>query len=149
MAHDGPSYPKEKVMPTPNSESAYRPKVLVIEDTIEIAEIVCATLQRMNLQVSHATHGDKGLELYQTEQPDLVLLDIGLPDTTGWKVLETIRHQMQEGGKRSLVIVITAYGDPANRLMGKLQGIFDYLIKPLIPSQIEKVVAHALDLPQN
>jgi DNA-binding response OmpR family regulator len=88
---------------------------------------------------------DKALEVYNSEHPDLVLLDIALPDTTGWKVLDTMREQ-QKGGNGPIIIVITAYGDPANRLMGKLQGIYDYLIKPFTPDEVEKVVITALDL---
>ncbi len=122
-------------------------KVLVVEDTVEFAEVIQITLERMGLRVFHATHGNKALELYHSEQPDLVLLDIALPDTTGWKVLDTIREE-QRGEKTPVVLVITAYGDPANRLMGKLQDIAGYLIKPLLPDEIERAVADALELPR-
>ena len=120
-------------------------KVLIIEDTIELAEVVQVTLERLDLKVFVETHGRKALEVYNTEHPDLVLLDIALPDTTGWKVLDTMREQ-QKGGKGPIIIVITAYGDPANRLMGKLQGIYSYLIKPFTPDEVEKVVIAALNL---
>lgn len=120
--------------------------VLIVEDTLELAEIMQATLERINLRVFHTTHGNRALELFESERPDLVLLDIALPDTTGWKVLEAIREQ-QRGGSGPKVIVITAYGDPANRLMGKLQEIHSYLIKPLRPGEIETTVRGALDLP--
>jgi DNA-binding response OmpR family regulator len=119
-------------------------KVLIVEDTIELAEIMRATIERMGLQVFHEVYGENAVEVYETENPDLVLLDIALPDMPGWKILDTIR----EGGNRPLVIVITAYGDAANRLMGKLQGVYDYLIKPLMPDEIERVVAKALNLPK-
>lgn len=119
--------------------------VLIIEDTLELAEIMQATLERINMRVFHATHGTRALELFEAEPPDLVLLDIALPDTTGWKVLDTIREQ-QRGGTGPKVIVITAYGDPANRLMGKLQGIHSYLIKPLKPDEVERTVREVLGL---
>lgn len=120
--------------------------VLIVEDTLELAEIMRATLERINLRVFHASHGNKALELFEAQHPDLVLLDIALPDTTGWKVLDTIREQ-QRGGFGPKVVVITAYGDPANRLMGKLQGVHSYLIKPLRPDEIEETVRAALGLP--
>jgi DNA-binding response OmpR family regulator len=129
----------------PESTRGKTHTVLIVEDTMELAEILQVTLERMNLKVFHATHGNKALEIYETEHPDLVLLDIALPDMTGWKVLETIRAQ-QRGEKSPLIIVITAYGDPANRLMGKLQGIHSYLVKPFTPDEIEEVVAKALGL---
>jgi DNA-binding response OmpR family regulator len=121
-------------------------KVLIVEDTVELAEVIQATLERMNLAVFHETHGDRALDVFKAEQPELVLLDIALPDTTGWKVLDTIRED-RRGGRSPIIIVITAYGDPANRVMGKLQGIHSYLVKPLTPDEIEKVVSKALNLP--
>ena len=120
-------------------------KVLIVEDTVELAEIVQVTLERLNLRVFHETHGNRALEVYDAEHPDLVLLDIALPDTTGWQVLQTIQSKPFEG-KTPLIIVITAYGDPANRLMGKLQDIQGYLIKPLKPDEIEKVVLKVLNI---
>ncbi len=122
-------------------------KVLIIEDTVELAEIIQVTLQRLNLHVFHETHGSKALEVYDSELPDLVLLDIGLPDMTGWHVLQAIQGKRFQG-KTPSILVITAYGDPANRLMGKLQDIQGYLIKPLQPDEIEQAVIRVLDLPQ-
>jgi CheY-like chemotaxis protein len=120
-------------------------KVLIIEDTMEMAEILQAILVHMKLTVFHETHGMKGLEVYQAEHPDLVLLDLALPDVPGWKVLDTIK-ELQRGEKLPAIIVITAYGDPANRLMGKLQSVHSYLIKPFSPEDVEKVVADALGM---
>lgn len=121
-------------------------KALIVEDTMELAEVLQITLERMNLTVFHATHGTKALEIYEKEHPDLVLLDLALPDMTGWKVLNAIKDQ-QCGEKLPVIIVITAYGDPANRLMGKLQSVHSYLIKPFTPDQVQQVVAKALNLP--
>src|SRR5512145_2230567 len=95
-------------------------KVLIIEDTIEMAEILRAIFEHMQLTVFHETYGMKGLEVYHAEHPDLVLLDLALPDMPGWKVLDTIKEQ-QRGEPLPAIIVISAYGDAANRLMGKLQ----------------------------
>jgi DNA-binding response OmpR family regulator len=120
-------------------------KVLIVEDTVELAEIVQITLERLNLRVFHETHGQRALEVYEAQRPDLVLLDIALPDMTGWQVLQAIQSKPYDG-KKPRVVVITAYGDPANRLMGKLQDIQGYLIKPLKPDEIEAVVLRVLDI---
>jgi two-component system alkaline phosphatase synthesis response regulator PhoP len=120
-------------------------KVLIVEDTVELAEIVQITLERLNLRVFHETHGQRALEVYDAQHPDLVLLDIALPDMTGWQVLQAIQSKPYDG-KKPRVVVITAYGDPANRLMGKLQDIQGYLIKPLKPDEIEAVVLRVLDI---
>lgn len=120
------------------------PSVLIVEDTAELAEVIQATLERMNLRTAHESHGDKALRRYQEMQPDVVLLDIGLPDTNGWKLLEDIRHDYEKKEKKPIIIVITAYGDAANRLVGKLQNVYSYLVKPFTPDQVEQIVAQAL-----
>src|SRR5258708_24653933 len=120
------------------------PRVLIIEDTQELGEILQATLERMNVLTFWETHGIKALERFKQVTPDLVLLDIGLPDTTGWKVLDAIK-EFKGLYKRPLIIVMAAYGDPANPLMGKLQGVDSYLIKPFTPDEIEQVVRQVLD----
>ncbi len=127
------------------SSGHFAAKVLIVEDAVELAEILQATLEQMGLQVFHETHGAESLAIYRSEHPDLVLLDIALPDMPGWKVLDTIKEE-RRGEDSPVVIVITAYGDPANRLMGKLQGVHSYLIKPFTPDEIEQVVSGVLNL---
>ncbi len=118
------------------------PSVLIIEDTIELAEVIQATLERMNMVTAHETHGNKAISRFEQLHPDIVLLDIGLPDMTGWKFLETVKETHK--GLMPIIIVITAYGDPANRLVAKLQGVYDYLIKPFTSDEVERVVSGAL-----
>lgn len=123
------------------------PRVLIIEDMVELGEVIQTTLERMELMAFCETSGTRALERYEAIEPDLVLLDIGLPDMTGWKVLDAIK----EGKaiyRRPVIIMLTAYGDPANRLMGKLQGVDHYLIKPFTPEEIENVVREALSKKQ-
>jgi two-component system, OmpR family, alkaline phosphatase synthesis response regulator PhoP len=119
------------------------PRVLIVEDTVELGEVIQATLQRMHVMAFCETHGLQALKRYEEIQPDLVLLDIGLPDMTGWKVLDAMKES-KAIFKRPAIVVITAYGDPANRLMGKLQGVDSYLIKPFTPNEVETVVREVL-----
>lgn len=125
----------------PDKTVSGMPSVLIIEDTTELAEVIQATLERMNMTTVHETHGGKALSRFESMSPDIVLLDIGLPDMTGWKFLEAIKEKHKD--KMPIIIVITAYGDPANRLVGKLQGVYDYLIKPFTSDEVEKVVTTA------
>jgi CheY-like chemotaxis protein len=119
------------------------PSVMIIEDSTELAEIIEATLRRLDMVTTHETHGSKAFNRYPEVKPDVVLLDIGLPDMTGWRLLEHIREQ--HGNIRMpKVIIITAYGDPANRLIGKLQNVHDYLIKPFTAEEVERIVLGAL-----
>lgn len=118
------------------------PSVLIIEDTIELAEVIQATLERMNMRTIHETHGSKALLRFEEITPDVVLLDIGLPDMTGWKFLEAVKEQHKD--RMPIIIVITAYGDPANRLIAKFQDVHEYLIKPFTSDEVEQVVMSAL-----
>jgi CheY-like chemotaxis protein len=126
-------------------------KVLIIEDAVELAEVIQATLESMDITSHHETHGERGLEAYKQMQPDLLLLDIALPDIKGWKILERIKLYTQEntGARMPKVVIISAYGDPANRLMGKLQDVTRYLIKPFTPDEVETVVSGALGINNN
>ncbi len=118
---------------------------LIVEDTLELAEILQVTLERMQMVTAHESHGSRAVTRFNEMKPDVVLLDIGLPDGPGWKVLDSIRdHQQKIGASMPAVIIITAYGDPANRLVGKLHGVFSYLIKPFTPREIETTVRNAL-----
>jgi CheY-like chemotaxis protein len=119
--------------------------VLIVEDTVELGEVIQATLEGMGLQAVHETHGTTGLDKMKEIHPDLVIMDIGLPDITGWKMLDFIKEYYTDAeDDMPTIIVITAYGDPANRLIGKLQNIHSYLIKPFTPDQVEHVVGMAL-----
>ena len=125
----------------PERQTLKTPSVLIIEDTTELGEVIQATLERINMIAAHETHGTKALTRFDAMHPDVVLLDIGLPDMNGWKFLEAVKEKYND---MPIIIVITAYGDPANRLVGKLQGVYDYLIKPFTASDVEKVVVRAL-----
>ena len=120
----------------------HMPSVLIIEDTTELAEVIQATLERMNMQTAHETHGGKAIDRFDEMHPDVVLLDIGLPDMSGWKFLEAVKEKHKED--MPIIIVITAYGDPANRLVAKFQGVYNYLIKPFTSDEVEQVVMSAL-----
>ncbi len=125
-------------------EEGRRPNILIVEDTEELAEVIQATLENKGMKVTWVSHGERGLEQIQSQEPDIVLLDIGLPDMTGWKMLEEVRKSKETPEDMPTIIVISAYGDPANRLIGKLQGVHSYLIKPFTSDEVEQVVQGAL-----
>lgn len=120
--------------------------ILIVEDSVELAEVIQATLEGMSIESVHETHGKNGIKRLQEFAPQLVIMDISLPDITGWKMLDHIKeHYHDRDTEIPPIIVISAYGDPANRLIGKLQNVHSYLIKPFTPDQVEKMVLMALN----
>ncbi|HML22188.1 MAG TPA: response regulator, partial [Aggregatilinea sp.] len=113
-------------------------------DTIELSEAIQVALEAMGLTVFTASHGQDGIALYEREEPELIVLDLELPDMDGWNVLETIQERRR--GREPIAVVTTVYGDVINRLMGRLQGVYCYLVKPFALDQIESVVIDALGL---
>lgn len=129
----------------PPVEQRTQLSALIVEDTQEIAEILQITLRRMGMITAHESHVSRAFARFYESKPDIVLLDIGLPDGTGWKVLDSIKeHQQQIGETMPIVIVITGYGDAANRLVGKLHGVYSYLVKPFTTHEVERLVRRAL-----
>lgn len=123
----------------------FQSPVLIVEDTVELAEVIQATLEAMGIESVYETHGKNGLERLKEINPELVIMDIGLPDITGWKMLDSIKaHYTANKSDMPSIIVVTAYGDPANRLIGKLQNIHSYLLKPFTPDQVEYLVQMVL-----
>jgi CheY-like chemotaxis protein len=143
------AYSKDKMFPTPHAahlnQAHSAPKVLIVEDTMELVEIIQVTLERVNMVTYHEMHADRVMALVNEQHPDLVLLDLSLPNTSGWKILDAMKEYYAGAHmKMPVIIIITAYGDPANRLVGKLQNIHSYLLKPFTSDEIERVVLNAL-----
>ena len=119
------------------------PRILIIEDDTAFAEWIQLTLEHLHMLVVCETRGSNALERYNDMLPDLVLLDIRLPDMTGWAVLDTIR-ETKTVLSRPAVIIISAYGDPANRLAAKIRDVDGYLVKPFNGETIKNAVLQAL-----
>ena len=100
-------------------------KVLIIEDDSNIAELLHLYLEKEGFQTEVARDGGKGVELFRSFQPDLVLLDIMLPIMDGWTVLRKIREN-----STTPVIMLTAKGETNDRVAGLEQGADDYIVKP-------------------
>ncbi|MDR2259986.1 MAG: diguanylate cyclase [Azoarcus sp.] len=105
-------------------------KVLVIEDTVTSAAVVCSWLINMGLNALHAHSGETGLEMFKSERPDLVLLDIIMPGMDGFEVAHRIR-QLEEDGAWTPIIFLTARADDNDLQRAIEVGGDDYLIKPV------------------
>lgn len=117
---------------------------LVVEDMPELAEVMKFTLQRLGIEPVIADSGEMALEYLSQGIPDLILLDLGLPGMSGWDVLKQIHAAY---GRHAIpVIVTTAYSDKVNRMIGRLQYVNDYIIKPFQPKELMDSVVEVLEL---
>ncbi len=105
--------------------------VLIAEDAPEIADILAAYLARSGMRSVHAADGARALELHLALKPDLVLLDIQMPQVNGWQVLSQIR---QRGN--TPVILLTALDQDVDKLTGLRIGADDYVVKPFNPAEV-------------
>jgi DNA-binding response OmpR family regulator len=115
-------------------------KALVVDDDPGIVEVVtiCFQLRWSGASVISANDGAKGLELVETESPDVVILDIGLPDMDGFQVLREIRRFSHVP-----VIMLTVRGEDTDVARGLELGADDYITKPF--SHVELIArVHAL-----
>ena len=100
-------------------------KVLIVEDDTNIAELLHLYLEKEGFETAVANDGGKGVELFRSFHPDLVLLDIMLPVMDGWAVCAKIRETA-----KTPIIMLTAKGEVQDRVAGLEMGADDYLVKP-------------------
>ncbi|MCL1697726.1 MULTISPECIES: response regulator transcription factor [unclassified Lysinibacillus] len=106
-------------------------KILVVEDEYAISQVLKAYLKKVGYDVMQCFNGSQALDIFQEVQPDLVLLDIMLPEKNGWLILKEIREVSP-----CPVIMLTALGDVNYRLEGFDQGADDYIAKPFIADEV-------------
>ena len=100
-------------------------KVLIVEDDNNIAQLLHLYLEKEGFETQVAKDGGKGVELFRSFQPDLVLLDIMMPVMDGFAVLRKIRET-----DKTPVIMLTAKGEIEDKVSGLEKGADDYIVKP-------------------
>ncbi len=105
-------------------------KALLIEDTLTSATLVSHQLRKIGIEPIVARNGETGIELYQQERPDLILLDIIMPGMDGFEVARRIR-QLEQFGEWTPIIFLTARTSDADLERAISVGGDDYLIKPV------------------
>ena len=111
------------------------PQLLMIEDDLRLAQMVSEYLTQSGMAVTHAGDGASGMAALQDKTPDLVILDLMLPDTDGLDVCRRIRALPGPQAKVP-VLMLTAKGDPMDRIIGLEIGADDYLPKPFEPREL-------------
>lgn len=109
-------------------------KILIVEDEPEIAQLIQQTLEREGFSCSIASTGLAALELFEQQQPDLIVLDLMLPGLDGLEVCTRIRQK--PASKDPYILMLTARGEEIDRVIGLSTGADDYLVKPFSPREL-------------
>jgi len=122
------------------------PKVLVVDDELGIVEIVRVNLEAEGFEVASAVDGAGALRLAREFHPDLVILDVMLPDLDGWKVLAELEATPSLAGIP--VVMLTARAADEDILHGLEEGAVDYITKPFYPEDLVasvKIILNVFD----
>lgn len=106
-------------------------KVLVVDDEKKIVDILKAYLERDGYRVIAAYDGHSALELARRDAPDLIILDLMLPEVSGWDVCRELRRKSDVP-----IIMLTARDDTSDKIIGLELGADDYVTKPFDPKEI-------------
>jgi two-component system response regulator VicR len=120
-------------------------KVVCVEDEPEMIELIRLILGRKNFELIGAVGGRDGLGTIRKEKPDLVLLDLMMPDMDGWEVYQ----QMKADAELSdiPVIVVTAKAQSIDKVLGlHIAKVEDYVTKPFGPKELLDSVRKVLDI---
>ncbi|MGI6584557.1 MAG: response regulator transcription factor [Gracilibacteraceae bacterium] len=106
-------------------------RVLLIEDEEKMRELIKIAFRKENFILIEAVDGRQGLNLFKTNEADIVILDIMLPEIDGWTVCREIRRT-----SNIPIILLTARGEEFDKLFGFELGADDYLVKPFSPKEL-------------
>jgi len=109
-------------------------KILIVDDDLETLRLIGMMLQKQGYQVVSAKNGSEGLALALSERPDMVVLDIMMPDTDGYEVAKILRANPQTAPIP--ILMFTAKSQLENKVAGYEAGADDYLTKPVHPAEL-------------
>jgi DNA-binding response OmpR family regulator len=118
-------------------------RVLLIDDDHKLGQLLVDYFQQFNLQLDTATTPSEGFTRLEQPLPDLLVLDIMLPEMDGFEVCRAIRKRPQRFGQLP-IIMLTARGDVTDRIVGLELGADDYLAKPFEPRELVARIQNVL-----
>jgi two-component system response regulator VicR len=122
-------------------------QLVYIEDEEEMIDLVGLILNRHGFEVHGALGGRQGLDMVQRELPNLVLLDLMMPDMDGWDVYQQMKSD--EKTRHIPVIVITAKAQSIDKVLGlHIAKVEDYILKPFSPQELVERIEKVLDKSQ-
>lgn len=129
--------------PAPSSGpvDAARVRTLVVDDNVDAADTFGLLLETLGCDVRTAYTGTSALAMGRTFLPQLVFLDLGLPDISGLDVCERLRAE--PGGRAVVICAVTGWGRAADRAASASAGFDHHLVKPVEPDRLTPLVAEA------
>jgi CheY-like chemotaxis protein len=112
-------------------------RILIVEDNADARETLRIMLELWHHTVHEAADGPSGLEAAKEFQPDVALIDVGLPGLDGYEVARRLRA----GGARLRLIAITGYGLSKDAVRAREAGFDAHLVKPVHPDQLAEILA--------
>ncbi len=106
-------------------------KILTVDDEPDVLELIRFHLAKAGYQVVQAANGRQALEMIRDEKPDLVLLDLMLPDIDGFGICELLRRNPETASLP--IVIVSAWGTPDSKSLGLELGALDYVTKPFSP----------------
>ncbi len=122
-------------------------KICIIEDNEKNLYLIKYLLEMSGFQVIYAMNGLDGIELVEHENPDMVLLDIQLPEMNGYEVAQRLRKL--EGKANTPIIAVTSYAMPGDKEKALAAGCTGYIEKPINPETFIDDVKRYIPSPQN
>jgi len=110
------------------------PRILVVDDDKEIVRLVRSYLEKARYEVFAAYNGESALHILRREKPDLLVLDLMLPDRDGWDITRLIRNDAQLAA--TPIIMLTARVEDTDKIIGLEIGADDYITKPFNPREV-------------
>lgn len=109
-------------------------KILIVEDEKDIVKMLDYSLKKEGFRISSAYNGEDGLDMARKEHPDLILLDLMLPEMDGLEVCKTLKNDTKTG--HIPIIILTAKAQEADKIVGLELGADDYVTKPFSPREL-------------
>ncbi len=119
-----------------------RKKILLVEDDTDLLQVLRLALKSAGFSVATATNGIEALRKARTLLPELIVLDLVLPELDGFAVCETLRKDRATAGVP--ILVVTGLSSEFTRLAGFESGATDYVTKPITPSELVSKIDHWL-----
>ena len=119
-----------------------RLRILIVEDNADSRELLSTLLRMDGHEVSVAKDGEGGLEAILREQPDVALVDIGLPLMTGYEIVKKVREQAPT--IRTRLVAVTGYGQPQDVQKAMEAGFDEHLTKPIEVDAVSRLLSARL-----